>query len=133
MKQFSSVIEYGEMIVNTIVDGPNIAFGETLSGTVYIDGEEGEELIDQIEIELLKRAELVDITIKMPIQEDVIAKYSVEMVSALKSKETWMIPFEMVPDERWEIKSAKEILILRTTVYLKSDVYIQDEDGITYS
>ena len=45
------------MTVNTNVDGPNIAFGETLSGTIYIEGEDSEELVDYIEIDFVKKIE----------------------------------------------------------------------------
>ena len=124
LKDFSSSIIYGKITVDTIVDGPNIAFGETLSGKVYIEGDENEERIDEIVIELLKNSEIKD---------DVIAKLSFEMVSAEKSKETWMIPFEMVPDERWETESGNDSLTLRTTVHLKNGVNVQDEDKITYN
>ena len=50
----------------------------------------------------------------------------------MNSKETWMIPFEMVPDERWETEDDARTLILRTTVYLKKGVHLQAEDEITY-
>ncbi|MFJ7935969.1 sporulation protein [Sporosarcina sp. NPDC096371] len=123
VKQFKSTIEYNEMTVNTNVDGANVAFGETLSGTVYIEGEASEELVDYIEIALLRR---------LAADEGIIAKHSIEMMSDMKSKETWMIPFEMVPDERWETESDVRILILRTTVYLKKGVQLQAEDEITY-
>jgi sporulation-control protein len=126
VKQFLSSIVYGTMTVNTIVDGPNIAFGETLSGTVYIDGDDSDELVDYIVIELLKRLEA---------DEVIIAKQSIEIMSDIKSKETWMIPFEMVPDERWESESEAHIqtLILKTIVHLKNGIDLQDEDGITYA
>jgi sporulation-control protein len=124
VKQFMSSIEYGNMTVNTNIDGPNVAFGETLSGTVYIEGEDSEELVDYIEISLFKRLNENEVT---------IAKLSAEMMSDIKSKETWMISFEMVPDERWETSSHEEMLILRTTVHLKNDVQLQDEDRITYA
>ncbi len=126
VKQFLSSIVYGTMTVNTIVDGPNIAFGETLSGTVYIDGDNSDELVDYIVIELLKRLEA---------NEVIIAKQSIEIMSDIKSKETWMIPFEMVPDERWESESEANIqtLILKTIVHLKNGIDLQDEDGITYA
>jgi len=123
VRQFLSTSEFEDMTVNTNVDGPNIAFGETLSGTVYIEGEASEELVDYIDITLLKRAAM---------DEVIIAKQSIEMMSDIKSKETWMIPFEMVPDERWEMEDEERTLILRTTVYLKNGVHIQDEDEITY-
>jgi sporulation-control protein len=126
VKQFLSSIVYGTMTVNTIVDGPNIAFGETLSGTVYIDGDDSDELVDYIVIELLKRLEA---------DEVIIAKQTIEIMSDIKSKETWMIPFEMVPDERWESESEAHIqtLILKTIVHLKNGIDLQDEDGITYA
>lgn len=123
VRQFLSTSEFEDMTVNTNVDGPNIAFGETLSGTVYIEGEASEELVDYIDITLLKRAAM---------DEVIIAKQSIEMMSDMKSKETWMIPFEIVPDERWETEDEERTLILRTTVYLKNGVHIQDEDEITY-
>lgn len=123
VRQFLSTSEFEDMTVNTNVDGPNIAFGETLSGTVYVEGEASEELVDYIDITLLKRAAM---------DEVIIAKQSIEMMSDMKSKETWMIPFEMVPDERWETEDEERTLILRTTVYLKNGVHIQDEDEITY-
>ncbi len=122
-KQFMSTIEYGTMTVNTNVDKPNVAFGETLSGTVYIEGENSEEYVDFVEIKLLKRLNM---------DEEIIAKHSIEMMSDVKSKETWMMPFEMVPDERWETDYEALTLILRTTVHLKNEIAIQDEDEITY-
>ena len=122
--QFLSKIEYGALTIDTNIDGPNIAFGETLSGTVYIEGENSEELIDYIEISLLKRCEE---------SETIIAKQSAEMMSDTRSKETWMIAFEMVPDERWETKPDVEVLYLRTTAYLKDDMILQDEDQISYA
>lgn len=122
--QFLSTIEYGTLSINTNIDGPNIAFGETLSGTVYIEGDDSEEIIDYIEISLLKRSEE---------RETIIAKHSAEMMSDTKSKETWMIAFEMVPDERWETHPDVETLYLRTTAYLKDNAILQDEDQISYA
>ena len=126
VRQFLSTIKYGAMTVNTNVDGPSVAFGGTLSGTVYIDGDDSDELVDFIVIELLKRSGTVEL---------IIAKQSIEIMSDMKSKETWMIPFEMVPDERWESESEvqTQTLILKTTVHLKNGIDIQDEDEITYA
>jgi sporulation-control protein len=132
VKQFLSSIGYGTMTVDTIVDAPNIAFGETLSGKIYIDGENSEELIDHIDLELLKRTEEDREDSDFLVIEDVIAKHSIEMVNTLKSKETSMIPFEMVPDARWDTASEKETLILRTTVHINNVFNVQDEDRITY-
>jgi len=114
---------YEKISINTILDGPNIAFGETLSAKLYIEGDESDEIVDEIVIELIKVCEAT---------EKVIAKHSIEMVSGDKSKETWMIPFEMVPDERWETEQENESLTICTTVYLKNGVLLKAEDKITY-
>ena len=124
VRQFTSTIKYGNMTVNTNVDGPNIAFGETLSGTVYIDGDNSDELVDYIVIELIKQTKT---------EEVIIAKQSIEIMSDIKSKETWMISFEIVPDERWETETEAQPLILKTIVHLKNGIDIQDEDEITYA
>ena len=124
VRQFTSTIKYGNMTVNTNVDGPNIAFGETLSGTVYIEGDNSDELVDHIVIELLKQTKN---------EEVIIAKQSIEIMSDIKSKETWMISFEMVPDERWETEAEAQPLILKTIVHLKNGIDIQDEDEIIYA
>jgi sporulation-control protein len=124
VRQFTSTIKYGNMTVNTNVDGPNIAFGETLSGTVYIEGDNSDELVDYIVIELLKQTNS---------EKVIIAKQSIEMMSDIKSKETWMISFEMVPDERWEAETEAQPLILKTIVHLKNGIDIQDEDEIIYA
>lgn len=123
LKDFSSHIIYEKISIDTILDGPNIAFGETLSAKLYIEGDESDEIIDEIVIELIKVSEA---------SERVIAKHSIEMVSGDKSKETWMIPFEMVPDERWETELENESLSICTTVYLKNGVLLKAEDKITY-
>lgn len=123
LKDFSSHIIYENISIDTILDGPNIAFGETLSAKLYIEGDESDEIIDEIVIELIKVSES---------DEKVIAKHSIEMVSGDKSKETWMIPFEMVPDERWETELVNEFLRICTTVYLKNGVLLKAEDKITY-
>ncbi|WP_438318885.1 sporulation protein [Sporosarcina sp. FA9] len=123
LKDFTSHIIHENISIDTILDGPNIAFGETLSAKLYIEGDEIDEIIDEIVIELIK---------VFGASEKVIAKHSIEMVSGDKSKETWMIPFEMVPDERWETKLENESLTIRTTVYLKNDILLKAEDKITY-
>ncbi len=132
LKQFLSSIGYGSMKVETIIGSPAIAFGENLNGTVYIDGGDSEQLVDYIEIELIKRTTEEREDSDFNTHDKFITKQSLEMVSTVKSKETHMIPFELVPDERWETQSDKEKLILRTTVYIMNAVDVHDEDEITY-
>ncbi len=50
LKQFLSSIGYGAMKVDTIIGSPNIAFGENLNGTIYIEGGDSEQLVESIEI-----------------------------------------------------------------------------------
>ncbi|KXH81755.1 sporulation protein [Sporosarcina sp. HYO08] len=125
VNSFSSSIEEGPIKVDTIVDAPNIAFGDYLSGKIYIEGPDSELRIQQIELELIKLpGQSMD-------RQEVISKQSFEMVSLIKSKETYMIPFELIPDERWETEVDDE-LWLRTTVYFKNSVQLQDHDQISY-
>ncbi|MEK3934481.1 sporulation protein [Sporosarcina sp. FSL W7-1349] len=131
LKQFLSSIGFGTMKVDTIVGSPTVAFGETLSGTIYIEGGESEQLIDHIEIELLKRTTRDVRDSDFSIIDNTITKQEFEIVGSVKSKETDMIPFEIVPDERWETEE-NESLILRTTVFIKNAIDVHDEDRITY-
>jgi sporulation-control protein len=133
LKQFLSSIGYGAMKVDTIIGSPNIAFGENLNGTIYIEGGDSEQLVEHIEIELMKRTSEEKEDSDFSIHDKTITKQSFEMVSTVKSKATHMIPFELVPDERWETLSENEKLILRTTVFILNAVDIHDEDEITYS
>lgn len=125
MNSFSSSIEKGPIKVDTIVDAPNIAFGDYLSGKIYIEGPDSELRIEEIELELIKLSK------QSADHQVVVSKQSFEMVSLIKSKETYMIPFELIPDERWETKE-KDELWLRTTVYFKNGLQLEDHDQISY-
>ena len=64
--------------------------------------------------------------------ETPVAKQSLEFAGAVKSKNSVMQQFEIVPDERWVLENANAKLILRTIVHVKNGVDVQDEDEITY-
>lgn len=132
IKQFLSSIGYRGMKVDTIVDAPNIAFGDTLDGKIYIEGGQSEHLIDHIDLEIIRRTEQYRTDSDFDVHDQVIAKHSIELVNVIKSKETKMIPFEIVPDERWLGTTEHEKLILRTKVSVKNAVDLLDEDEISY-
>jgi len=133
LKKFLSTIGIGSMKVDTIVDQPDLAHGESLSGKIYIDGGQSEQMIDFIKLEVIKRSEGHREDSDFDVTNDVVAKYMIETVGSVKSKETRMVPFEIMPDERWEYDKDQAKLFLRTSVHITGAVDVQDEDEIRYN
>jgi len=132
LKKFLSSIGYGSMKVETVVDQPEIAHGETLSGTIYIEGGQSNQLIEFIKLEIMKRTEGHREDSDFDVTDDVVAKHTIEIVGSVKSTETRMVPFELMPDERWEYETDNVKLYLRTTVHINNAVDTHDEDEIFY-
>lgn len=132
LKKFLSTIGIGTMKVDTIVDKPVLAHGETLSGKIYIYGGQSEQLIEFIKLEVLKQSEGHREDSDFDVTNVSVAKHTIEMVGSVKSKETRMIPFELMPDERWNTEADNEKLYLRTSVHITNAVDVQDEDEIVY-
>lgn len=125
-KKFESSIEVDKIKIDTIVDHPYIEHGINLSGTIYIDGAGDDELVDNIKLEVFK---LLNGEVSK-----IVSKHSIELVGAAASKDMQMIPFEIMPDERW-LSSEKEVvtkLILRTTVLFGNGSEYNDEDEISF-
>jgi sporulation-control protein len=133
LKKFLSTIGIGSMKVDTIVDQPELAHGESLVGKIYIDGGQSEQLIDFIKLEVIKRSEGYREDSDFDVTNDIVAKYVIEMVGSVKSKETRMVPFELMPDERWDYNHQLAKLFLRTTIHIAGGVDVQDEDEIRYN
>ncbi|MBU0906145.1 MAG: sporulation protein [Planococcaceae bacterium] len=133
LKKFLSTIGIGSMKVDTIVDQPDLAHGESLSGKIYIDGGQSEQMIDFIKLEVIKRSEGHREDSDFDVTNDVVAKYMIETIGSVKSKETRMVPFEIMPDERWEYDKEQAKLFLRTSVHITGAVDVQDEDEIRYN
>ncbi|WP_394187972.1 sporulation protein [Paenisporosarcina quisquiliarum] len=133
LKKFLSTIGIGSMKVDTIVDQPDLAHGESLSGKIYIDGGQSEQMIDFIKLEVIKRSEGHREDSDFDVTNDVVAKYMIETIGSVKSKETRMVPFEIMPDERWEYDKDQAKLFLRTSVHITGAVDVQDEDEIRYN
>ncbi|WP_313894619.1 sporulation protein [Psychrobacillus sp.] len=125
-RKFESSIEVDNIKIDTIVDHPYIEHGINLSGTIYIDGAGDDELVDNIKLEVFK---LLNGEVSK-----IVSKHSIELVGAAASKDMQMIPFEIMPDERW-ISNENEVvtkLILRTTVLFENGSEYSDEDEISF-
>ena len=123
--KFKSRIEVGEMSIETTVDHPFIEHGINLSGTIYIEGAHDSDSIDTIKLEVFKETEG---------QQKVVSKHSIELLGGVASKDTQMIPFEIIPDDRWLPEGENEFvkLILRTTVCFENGDELKDEDEIFF-
>lgn len=131
-KQFLSSIGIGSMKIDTVVERPHLDEGETLNGTVYFTGGESDQEIDFIELNVLKQIEGYREDSDFDMIEKIVAKQTLEFAGSVKSKETIMQQFEIVPDERWILEMPKAKLVLRTIVHIKNGVNAQDEDEISY-
>lgn len=123
--KFKSVIEIDSMKIETTVDHPFIEHGINLSGTIYIEGAHDCDSIDNIKLEVFKETEG---------EQKVVSKHSIELVGGVASKDTQMIPFEIMPDERWLPEGEDEFikLVLRTTIYFENGKELMDQDEIFF-
>jgi sporulation-control protein len=133
LKSFLSKIGIGGLEVDTVVDNQMLEEGEMLNGTVYIDGGEADQMIDHITLEVLVRIHREDAMSDFEDVDRTITKHSIELIGDSKSKETRMIPFEIVPDDRWLINKDNEKLLLKTTVHIDNGIDAHDEDEIQYA
>jgi len=125
-KKFESSIEVETIKIDTVVDHPYIEHGINLSGTIYINGVHDDKSIDNIKLEVFK--------VTSEVTSKIVSKHSIELVGAVASKDMQMIPFEIMPDERWIPDADQEMtkLILRTTVLFENGSEFTDEDEINF-
>ena len=124
-KKFESSIEVQSIKIDTVVDHPIIEHGINLSGTIYIEGVH-DDSVENIKLEVFK--------LTKGESSKVISKHSIELVGASASKDMQMIPFEIMPDERWMPHKNAEVtnLILRTTVLFENASEYKDEDEMYF-
>lgn len=123
---YTTKIVKDEMEITTIVDQAEVAFGENLSGTVYIEGCEDESKIDFIQLEVVRKNRITG-------DEKTLLKHDIQMVGNVKSKQAEMIVFEIVPDDRWMEDSTESDLILRTSLQLFGEDILRAEDSFVYN
>ncbi|HSI66282.1 MAG TPA: sporulation protein [Planococcus sp. (in: firmicutes)] len=131
-KDFLSTIGLGSMKIETVIERPHLNEGETLNGTIYVEGDSVDHEIDYIELRVIKMVEDYREDSDFDYIEDTIAKTSIELIGSVKSKESRMFNFEIVPDERWQVTTPKTKLVLRTILHVKNGRNAKDEDEITY-
>jgi len=124
-KKFESSIEVQSIKIDTVVDHPIIEHGINLSGTIYIEGVH-DDSVENIKLEVFK--------LTNGESSKLVSKHSIELVGAAASKDMQMIPFEIMPDERWMPNKNEEVtnLILRTTVLFENGTEFNDEDEIYF-
>ena len=122
-KKFNSSIEVKSIKIDTVVDHPYIEHGINLSGTIYIDGVHDYEQIENIKLEVFKV-----INGEAP---KVVSKHSIELVGTVASKDMQMIPFEIMPDERW-VCGVDERLIFQTIVIFLDGTEVEEVGYISY-
>ncbi|WP_040228608.1 sporulation protein [Bhargavaea cecembensis] len=132
LKSFLSKIGINSLQVDTVVDNQVLEEGETLNGTIYIDGGDADQVIDHLTLEVLIRTHEYKPDSDFDTVDRTITKQSIELLGDVRSKETRMIPFEVVPDERWQVDKEKSKLILKTTVHIAGGIDGHDEDEISY-
>lgn len=123
---YTTKIVKDEMEITTIVDQAEVAFGENLSGTVYIEGCEDEAKIDFIQLEVVRKDRITG-------DEKTLLKHDIQMVGNVKSKQAEMIVFEIVPDDRWMEEPTTSELILRTSLQLFGEEIMRAEDNFLYN
>lgn len=131
-KDFLSSIGFGSLKVETVVERPHLEEGETLNGTIYFEGGDSDQEIDYVELLVIKMIDDYREDSDFDVIETVIGRQSLEFAGSVKSKDTIMQQFEIVPDERWQVETDKARLILRTIVHIREGVNVRDEDEITY-
>ncbi|TWT25741.1 sporulation protein [Planomicrobium sp. CPCC 101110] len=131
-REFLTSIGFGSMKVETVIERPHLDEGETLNGTIYFHGGDGEQDVEYVELKVIKLVEDYREDSDFDYIETVVGKQSIEFAGSVKSKETIMRQFEIVPDERWLFNNEKTKLIVRTIVHIDNGIDVEDEDEITY-
>lgn len=121
MNKWLMKMEHNGVKVETVIEKTDILEGETLRGSLYINFVE-EEMIDVISLQVFRASS------DGPV---LIGKHSVEPIGNIHSKETEIIPFELIPDERW-ICQSNERLIFKTLVQFLDGSEWDDEGIISY-
>lgn len=109
LSKWVTTVEENGVKVETVIEKTELVEGDILSGTVYVTSleEDEQEKIDYISLKVICKDADGDL--------QVIAKHSFELVGGIRSKDAEIIPFELIPDERWSC-GPKQQLIFQTKV-----------------
>lgn len=119
MNSFESKITKDSITIETVVDHTYIEHGINLSGTIYIEGVETDDVLETIRLVVCKKN-----------TKEILTKQSFELVGTVASKGTQMIPFEIIPDERWlPAEGEEETHLTLQTVALFFDGSSEEDAG----
>lgn len=123
MNSFESKISKDSITIETVVDHTYIEHGINLSGTIYIEGVETDDVLETISLIVCKKQ-----------TKEVLTKQSFELVGTVASKGTQMIPFEIIPDERWLPAEGEDEthLTLQTIAIFVDGSSEEDQDDLIF-
>lgn len=126
LSKWLTSLEENGVKVETVIEKTELVEGDILNGSVYITTltEDEEDKIDYISLKVLCE--------QLNGELSIVGKYSFQLVGGIRSKDGEIIPFEIIPDERW-ICGKDEQLIFQTTVVFLDGVEIEEKGVITYS
>ncbi|MER1988614.1 cysteine synthase [Solibacillus isronensis] len=126
LSKWLTSLEENGVKVETVIEKTELVEGDILNGSVYVTNltEDEEDKIDYISLLVLCEELDGELTI--------VGKHSFQLVGGIRSKDGEIIPFEIIPDERW-VCGKDEQLILQTTVVFLDGVAIEEQGVISYS
>ena len=125
LSKWLTTVEENGVRVETVIEKTELVEGETLNGSVYITSltEDEDDKIDYISLKVLCEQVNGELT--------VIGKHSFEVVGTIRSKDAEIMPFEIMPDERW-VCGVDERLIFQTTVIFLDGTEVEEVGYISY-
>lgn len=126
LSKWLTTVEKNGMRVETVIEKTDLVEGDSLNGSVYITklDEDEQDKIDFISLKVLceqPNGELL-----------MIAKHSFQLVGSIHSKDAEIVPFELIPDERWMLCGHDDQLIFQTMVVFLDGTEIEEVGYISY-
>ncbi|MEK4129869.1 cysteine synthase [Solibacillus sp. FSL W8-0474] len=125
LSKWLTTVEENGVRVETVIEKTDLVEGDILNGSVYITPltEDEEDKIDYISLKVLCEQANGELT--------VIGKHSFEVVGTIRSKDAEIMPFEIMPDERW-VCGKDERLIFQTIVIFLDGTEVEEAGYISY-
>jgi sporulation-control protein len=125
LSKLLTTVEANGVKVETLIEKTDLVEGDSLNGTVYITtiDNNDEEKIDYISLKVLSELSTGE--------KQLIAKHSFQLVGSIHSKDAEMVPFELIPDDRWYTENDTRLLFT-TTVYFLDGTEIEEIGIISY-
>lgn len=126
LSKWLTTVEENGVKVETVIEKTELVEGDSLNGSVYISTEDDseEDKIDFISLKVLCEQPNGDIQI--------VAKHSFQLVGSIHTKDAEFVPFELIPDERWNCEN-NDRLIFQTTVVFLDGTEFEEAGIITYT